>query len=172
MKTSEFETTLLHWMRILDSTEEVADCHLWTGATTGQGYPQYKPFGKCCALVRRAAFELNGGTLKDRMPIVTTCGEKLCINPKHLAESTPSKVGQKAAKNGAWKGLARSSKIASAKRAKNAKLTIDQAREIRQSTEPTKTIAQRLGVNPSVINGIKAGTRWRDYSNPYLGLMK
>ena len=160
----------LELMQLVERTEEFGDCHLWVGSTTEQGYPTYKPFGCNCKLVRRAVFALNGGVLEPRVPIITTCGEKLCINPAHLKASTVSAVGIEAGKRGAWKTKSRCAKISASKR-KGAKLTIEIAREIRMSSESGPVLATRYGVDRSLINGIKAGTRWRDYSNPFAGLM-
>ena len=51
------------------------------------------------------------------------------------------------------------------------KLTIEKAREIRLSPDSTVTLVKRYQVDRSLIQGIKAGKRWRDYSNPFAGLM-
>jgi hypothetical protein len=161
----------LELMKLVERTEEYADCHLWTGSTTSQGYPTYKAYGCGCTLVRRAVFVLNGGVLNPRVPVEMTCGEKLCINPAHMKASTCSAIGKKAGARGAWSGKARAAKIAAAKRAKHAKLNIELAREIRLSDEPTQVLVARHGVDRSLINGIRAGTRWKDYSSPFAGLM-
>ncbi len=170
--TSTLEAETLEIMKILDRTEEYADCLLWTGSTDANGYPTYKPYGCPCTLVRRAMFELNGGVLERRVPIEVTCGEKRCLNPKHLKASTCSAIGKKAGAKGAWSGVSRASKIASFKRANSSKLTIDDARAIRLSDETGPVLAAKYGVDRSLINGIKAGTRWRDYHNPFAGLMR
>lgn len=163
--------TTLAMMRLIDRTDELADCHLWSGSTNS-GLPTYKPAGQPCTLVRRAMYQLAGGTLERRVPIDVTCDERLCINPAHLKKSSVRKIGQKAAAQGAWRTKARAAKIASAKRAgPQAKLTIEDARLIRLSTETGLALAARYGVNRAVIVGIKAGKRWRDYSNPFAGLM-
>lgn len=162
--------TILNLMAILDRTEELADCILWTGATGASGHPIFKPYGGPCTLVRRAVFEMSVGGLVRREPIDTTCGEKLCLNPSHMERSTTAKIAQKAASMGAWSGKARSAKIATTKRAKG-KLTIEQAREIRMSTESGPVLAARHGVNKSLINGIKAGRNWKDYTSMFAGLM-
>lgn len=169
--TQELITQTLELMALIERTEELADCHLWTGSTTKQGYPTYKPFGCGCTLVRRRVFVLNGSALAPRVPLEMTCDEKLCINPAHMRASTTARIGQKAAARGAWTGKLRAAKISKAKRRDHAKLNIELAREIRLSTEPTKLLAQRHSVNPSLINGIKAGTRWKDYSSHFAGLM-
>lgn len=160
----------LEIMSILGRTEELADCLLWTGATGDTGHPIYKPYACPCTLVRRAMFRLAGGNLLPRKPIDSHCNERLCVNPAHLFQSTSSKIAIKAAKRGAFSSKARSAKIAAAKRAKG-KLTLEQAREIRMSSESGPVLALRYGVNRSLINNIKAGRAWKDYANPFAGLM-
>lgn len=164
--------TILEMMRILDSTEEVGDCILWTGAIGNAGHPIYKPRGCGCTLVRRAMFELAGGELEPRIPIDTRCGERTCVNPDHLFKATVSGIAKRAARKGAWKSKTRAAKIAAAKRAKG-KLTIEQAREIRMSTESGPKLAAIYGVNKSLITGIRSGRNWKEYSNsnPFAGLM-
>jgi len=170
MKTEDLIAETIAMMALIDRTEEVGDCFLWTGSTSG-GNPTYTPHGKTCTLVRRAMFELAGGVLKPRVPLITTCGEKLCIHPEHIKPSSTKEIGKLAAKRGGWKGKDRAAKIATAKRTSCAKLTLDDAREIRLSSETGPVLAARYGVNRSLITGIKAGTRWRDYSSPWAGLM-
>ena len=160
----------LEMMAILDRTVEEGECLLWTGATGDSGHPIYKPNGCGCTLVRRAMFRLAGGELIPRQPIDTRCGDKLCLNAAHLVQSTIAKIGQRAARRGAWSGLARKVKIAKAKRGKM-KLTEEKAREIRESSESGPVLAARYGVNKSLVNGIKRGVAWRDYTpNPWAGL--
>lgn len=162
----------LEIMRFLDSTVEEADCILWTGCTNKDGYPIYKAYGCGCRLVRRGMFELTKGPLLPRIPIGTKCGERKCINPDHLFQSTTQQIAKRAAKRGAFSSATRAAKIAKSKRAKG-KLTIEKAREIRMSDESGPVLALRYGVDKSLINGIKAGRNWKEYSNsnPFSGLM-
>lgn len=158
----------LELMVIIDRTEPSDDCLLWTGATSS-GHPIYKPHGCDCTLVRRAVFHLNGGMLLPRKPLDSRCGERLCINPAHLYASTISRIAKKAAALGAWKGLDRRIRISMAKR-QTAKLTMEKAREIRNSPETGPVLAARYGVDKSLINNIKRGVIWRDYANPWMQL--
>lgn len=168
---SEAQNTL-EIMRIIESTEPDGNCIIWTGAVGNSGHPIYKPTGRrACALVRREVYRLGGRTLSARKPIDTTCGDKLCVNDAHLAQSTISKIAKKAAARGAWTGLARSMRIAMAKRGKM-KLTEQTAREIRNSTETGPVLAARYGVNRTLVTNIKRGTAWKDYSSPFAGLMR
>ena len=62
-------------------------------------------------------------------------------------------------------------RVAAGKRASNqAKLTAEQAREIRESLESGPVLALRYGVNKSLINNIKRGEAWRVYASPFAGL--
>ena len=160
----------LQLMALIERTEEYGDCILWTGATSNRGHPIYKPYGCPCTLVRRAVFSLTIGPLVPRQPIDTTCEERRCINPAHLARSTTQKIAQKAGARGAWSGLARKAKIAATKRGQM-KLTLEQARSIRASTETGPVLAARYGVNKSLVNNIKRGVAWREYSSPFAGLL-
>jgi hypothetical protein len=168
MKTLIQET--LDCMAIHEKTVEYADCILWDAATGDSGHPIYKPVGRCCTLVRRDVFRLCGNDLKPRVPIDTRCGEKCCLNPKHLFESTTSAVAIRAGQRGAFSSFARRAKIAASRRGKM-KLNIEQAREIRMSDESGPVLAVKYGVNRSLINNIKRNRAWRDYSNPFAGLM-
>lgn len=160
----------LQIMKILEYTDEIGECLIWNGATSSRGgYPIIKLSGCDCQLVRRVAFVLAGGVLLPRQPVDVTCNERLCVNPDHLRASTTAKIAAKAAAQGKFSSMARGAKIAAARRTK-AKLTIEQARVIRLSDESGPVLAERYGVNRSCINGIKAGTRWRDYTNPFVGL--
>ena len=151
-------------------SDEFGDCWLWAGATSSTGHPIAKPSGCKCTLVRRLAFSLAGNTLTPRAPIGTVCGHKLCVNPEHLRETTTAAIAKHAGARGAFSSKARCAKIAQAKR-KQGKLTMDIAREIRMSPDTGRVLAARFGVDRSLVTRIKNGTAWRDYSNPYFGLM-
>jgi hypothetical protein len=152
--------------------EEVGECWIWQGGVSGTGYPIMKASGykSGCQLVRRVVVELSGRELKPRQPIAASCGDKMCCNPDHLKLSTWSLIGKRAAKDGAFSGVARANKIAAARRVAHAKLTEDQAREIRLSTESGPVLAERYGINRSRVNAIKRGEAWKDYSSPWRGL--
>jgi len=164
----------LEIMRLLDHCEEVDDCWLWKGGTNGDGRPQYTPFvpgyGK---LLHRAMYKMNGKNLEYRQPLACSCDEKRCINPHHQYATTLKFCVGRAAKRGAYSMPAKCAKIAQTLRNTRSKLTIEQAREIRMSTEPTKVLYPRYGVDASVINGIRSGKRWKEYANtnPFSGLM-
>lgn len=155
---------------IHDRCEEVGDCWIWQQAVSTNGYPILRRRPGPCLLVRRVVVELAGRPAATRQPVVCSCDEKLCCNPAHLKSSSNSDVGKKAAKKGAFSGKARGAKIAASKRAAG-KLTMDDARAIRASSETGPILAARYGVNRSLIQSIRTGKAWKDYSNPFGGLM-
>lgn len=173
-KTLIDETMLM--MRVVMNIEEVGDCWEWTGAVSSTGHPIInlrQPIEGMpragCSLVRRFVYMLAGHKLLPRKPIDCRCNNKLCVNPAHLFQSSIQKVAQKAAKAGAWTGEARARKISAKKRAK-AKINMTIAQEIRLSSESGPTLAARYGVDKSLVNNIKRGVIWRDYSSPFAGL--
>lgn len=164
----------LELMHIAEQTEEVGDCLVWTGAMSSTGYPIMKVHGCPCATVRRILVGLVGDRrgskdLAPRQPVLMTCDERTCIDPKHMLISTTAAVAQRAADRGAFSSLARGAKIAASRRG-NGKLTEEIAAEIRLSDESGPVLSQRYGVNRSLVNNIKRGLAWRDYSSPFAGL--
>lgn len=154
-------------------SDEVGACWLWNQATSKAGYPIMKVRGCGCQLVRRISAMLAGHELKPRQPVITTCEEQLCVNPKHCQPSTPTAVGLRAAEQGAFSQPARGAKIAAARRSSgSAKLTLEQVLAIRASTETERVLAAEYGVNRSVIGGIRRGDRWKDYASPFAGLLQ
>ena len=155
---------------IQSRSDDAGECWLWMGATSSSGYPIVKIKGCGCKLVRRVAFELNGGTLEARQPVVTTCGEKLCVNPLHLQASTIKKIAMKAAKAGRYSTLKRGAAVSRGMN-KRKKISDVAANEIRYSTETGPVLAARYGIDRSLVNRIKNGQSRKDYSNPYLQLV-
>ena len=161
-------------MRVVMNIEDDGECWMWTGALNQQGHPiihlRQPVYGHSgCLTVRRYVFLLTNGFLLPRQPIVCKFGEKRCVNPDHMRQSSISEIGKAAAKNGAWQGLDRAIKISRAKRA-TSKLDAEKAMEIRCSDEPGPVLASRYGVDKSLVSSIRRGVIWRDYSSPFAGL--
>jgi hypothetical protein len=83
-----------------------------------------------------------------------------------MAQYTIQQVAQKAAKAGAFSRPDRCAKIAAGcQKSTNAKLTKEQAAEIRVSSESQRALAAKYGVNKSMIARIKNGTAWRAHAS-------
>lgn len=164
----EWCSAMLMLMRVVDHTEEYGECVVWTGYKQSNGFPQIKIDGKA-KLVRRVVFESCGDSLKTKEPVAMKCGERSCVNRSHMFRSSSQAIAKKAAANGAFSTLARRSKIAATKR-KSSKLTMEQAREIRLSSEKSKDLAKAYGVDKSLINKIKRNVAWVEFTSPFSGL--
>jgi len=153
--------------------EECGECWHWIGyGGLGGRHPQIKmPDGKA-KLVRRLAFEAWRGQIKLGLRVLATCGDPRCINPEHQRAMTESQKGKRAAARGAFSSPARGAKIAASRRGTHAKLTLEQALEIRMSEESGPALSERYGIHRSRVNAIKRGEAWRDYGNPFAGLMR
>lgn len=158
---------------IHDRCDEVGECWIWKDAVSQHGYPIMRRRPGGCLLVRRVAVALDGRPAAPRQPVMCTCGEKRCVNPAHLQPTTISAVAKAAAAKGSFSTTARAARIAQSKRASSqAKLTLEQVREIRASDESNLALAERFGVNRSRIGAIRRGVAWKDYSNPFTALMR
>lgn len=151
---------------------ECGECWHWNGYGGERGhYPQVRGPGGKVLQVRRVAFQLRFGEIKDGMKILPVCGDPKCVNPEHQRSVTESQKSRRAAARGAYSSITRAAKIAAYRRANISKLTPEQVQAIRASSDSGPVLAEQYGINRSMVNSIKAGRTWKDYSNPFKGLM-
>lgn len=100
--------------------------------------------------------------------MTTTCGNKSCINPDHLKISNKSAV-LKGSQND-YNNPVRRAKLSAYARANKAKLSIEQAREIRMSDKTYRELALEYGVNKATIGNIKSGRTWKETGGIWSGL--
>ena len=101
-----------------------------------------------------------------------TCGNAKCVNPDHTGRSTRAQMNRRimADMNTATNTL-RIKRIAEIKRRTQAKLSQADVDQIRASDEKPQALAERFGVNKSLICQIRRGEVWRTYSaSPFAGL--
>ena len=78
------------WAKVDKGAED--ECWLWTGSAqkkkSGKSYGKFSSDGKE-TLAHRYSYGLhNGGVPDSHTPIHHTCGNTLCVNPKHLQATT------------------------------------------------------------------------------------
>lgn len=78
------------------------------------------------------------------------CGNVPCINPGHIKVGTHLENSADCERHG---------RIAYGNKMPQTRITDDQVREIRASTEPPTVIGRRLGVHPSTVSNIRNGHR-------------
>lgn len=147
-------------------------CWVWKKSLTPTGQPQMKhPNEKRTVTVRRIAYEASGKKLQPRNPVRATCIEPLCVNPRHLKQMTMQEQCKQVAAKGGWKGAARIAKMANTKRKTQGKLSMEKAQEIRASDESIDVLAERYGVNRSLILRVRRGIGWQEFNSPFAGLL-
>ncbi len=104
----------------------------------------------------------HGPVPKDRR-LVLTCRNRDCLAIEHMALMTKAEAMAFAAEAGAWDTVKhRIARVNNAR--KNAKLTQEQAAQIRESVlvqnQRREHVAQQFGVCPSTVNYIIRGDRW------------
>lgn len=149
---------------------EVGDCWEWQGARTDTGHPTVRHDGKT-HLVRRLMAALAGIDMPPNAKAVTTCENLRCVNPDHIVMRTHRQVMKRQGELGKLSDIARIAKIAATKRAKYGKLTTEQVRAIRDSSETGVAMAALHGISQGKVSAIRRHRCWRELSgNPFTGL--
>lgn len=156
-------TSLIH--RTIDD----AGCAVWQGAKVC-GCPCIKKNGKT-ELIRRLIYLEENEKIPPKHVITTTCKTPGCILPEHIKAMSQSKLSKYLAKTGLMGGTRRHAKIATTKRAKYAKLTMDIAKHVRESEETSRALAKQYGVCERTIGRIRMGITWKEYNSPFSGLL-
>lgn len=152
---------------LLARTTEEGDCLLWQGYV-GNGVPQVSHGGKVVS-VRRLMLEMMGRVVKPTDFTPARCGCRTCVEPSHIVQRTHQQHAiamLKAPRN----ETVRVAKLQAYKRTHSAKLTLEQAREIRSSPETGAALARQYGVDKSLVSMIRLGKSWREMTSPFAGL--
>ncbi len=151
--------------RFWAKVDKSGECWLWTGSQTKSGYGMFN-------LVRahRFSWELAHGPISDNLLVCHDCpggDNPLCVNPAHLWLGTSGDNTRDAARKGQMPtGDKNGSRLHPEKRQRGdqhpmAKLTSEQVKEVRASTENNVAIARRLGVTDRLISAIRSGKVWK-----------
>lgn len=161
--------------RILKRVSNVNDCWEWQGKITKCGYGEIT-INQKYRLVHRLSYEVFRGKIPEGLLVCHSCDNKKCINPDHLWVGTCKENIQDAKNKGLLPNL-KGRKVSEETRIKlknrryelpktqnenhwNNKLSNDDVLEIRKMLEigfKQYEIANRYGVNSSVISKIKTG---------------
>lgn len=157
--------------RVLPRVVFDGDCWIWQGALQASGQVPSMRWGNSVINVRRLLLLAQGRKI-DGLVVTYTCGHRLCVQPDHIQVMTRKSLQRRTAREMPLASqLARNVKLSARERARSV-LTPEMVEQIRLSSETGVALAPRYGVTPSAINDIKAGRTWRDYGNPFLGLIR
>ena len=126
-------------------------CWIWMSTIEDSGYGRVcsgkKPF-----YAHRASYEQKYGKIPNGMMALHHCDIKSCVNPDHIFIGTQKdNMLDKVLKNRQAKGINHG----------NAKLTEDQVREIKSSSETSIKLAAKFNYSASMIREIKNGNLWK-----------
>ncbi len=138
---------------LMEQVDKQAECWLWTGATTNSGYGLVKGY----KLAHRVAYTLFNGPIPHGQQIRHQCHVRRCVNPDHLLVGT--------AKDNAADAL-RDNRTQTGERNPQAKLTVEQVKEIYLNRTDTLTaISQAYGISTATASMIRSGKRWSSITN-------
>lgn len=156
-------------------TIEVGECWEWQGYSahgTPQVFAPSEGSKRRMVSVRRLFRELITGQAQPDGFYSVSCGNVECVNPDHTLFRTGRNHYKSMAKQ-VGKSPTRGLKISQYHRTSGrAKLDESKAQEIRLSNESGPVLAERYGVNRSLISSVRRGTAWKCLTNPFRGLLK
>lgn len=142
----------------------------WTGPMS-KGIPVFRVTGFRELIAARRLVLLELGPIEPGKLASMTCGNPVCVARAHVRPMTRTQAQRVTArKNGYHKNPVRSAKIAAKAKARRV-LTDEQAAMVRTDPRPLRAVAKELGVNFSVVQGIRSGRTYRD-GNPWGGLLR
>lgn len=144
--------------------DKTATCWNWTGALTSGGYGNCKENGRVVR-AHRKAWELVNGPIPAGMWVLHHCDNRRCVNPAHLFLGTARDNAVDCVRKGRMYRVPKN-RLRRGERAKSAKFTMDQVRQMRQmytgKPEQRKQIAARFGVNIRTLSDILRGVSYRE----------
>ena len=136
-----------HWIahrEDLTSFEDVDGCWIWRGRIAPNGYGR---LGSKYA--HRVMYELHVGPIPTGLDVDHLCRVRHCVNPRHLEPVTRSEN-------------LRRGKSGEAPKLSLRKLTDDQVRYIRSSTEPNTVVGRMFGVSHETIRRVRLRRAYKE----------
>lgn len=127
-------------------------CRIFLGGQNGRGYGILRMSSpRRIELAHRAAYEAARGPIPQGMQVLHHCDVRSCTNPEHLFLGTHDDNMADMHKKG---------RHVHGERVHAAKLTSEQAAQIKHSQESNAALAERFAIQASTIRRIKRGERW------------
>lgn len=150
---------------------EVGDCWEWKGALDGSAPIMRLSGSQKTTPVRRWVLE-QAGKMKAGQLVCSKCGNHLCVAPAHAVSMTRKEFQQRTAKTTRYgNSIARSKKISAARRSNGTVLTEAIVSEMREAGMSSRQAAKKYGCGQYAAWQALSGRTWKDYSNPFMGLM-
>lgn len=155
--------------RFLDKVLRGNECWEWQGATSENGYGQFR-VGDKTLQAHRVSWLLHFGPIPDGMCVCHKCDNRSCVKPGHfflgtLLDNIQDKVNKgRQSKGPSHQAACRGPRPSmQGSRHPHSRLTEDQVRDIREAIafeERTQVVAARYGVHMSTIERIAKYQSW------------
>lgn len=133
--------------------EPNSGCWLWLGPVNWDNYGTMTLRGRGIG-AHRFSWLIHRGQIPEGMRVLHKCDVRCCVNPDHLFLGTQiDNIHDMIAKNRHRGPRGRNNR--------HVKLTEDQVRLIRKSSEPQKDLAARFKVTGGLISMIRTRTVWK-----------
>jgi hypothetical protein len=145
--------TVYRYVRDVVFQHEADECLIWPFSKTPGGYPgNLTVDGVAWVPTRYICFKINGDPPPNHHA-AHSCGNRGCVNPRHLSWKTPTENSDDKWSHGTMRA---------GETHHLAKLTEASVREIRSAKGKTKvtTLAVQFGVSHSLVSMIQKGKRW------------
>jgi hypothetical protein len=130
--------------------EPNSGCWLWLGTVNRLGYGKT---GKGMN-AHRAAYLMAYGQIPEGLDVLHHCDVRCCVNPSHLFAGTHADNMHDMIQKGRHRVLLGEKHWA-------AKVTADDVKAIRTSSDPHKTLAARYGISIHTVHTIRDGRTWK-----------
>ena len=141
---------------ILDALKvSTEDCIKWPFAVNGNGYPHYARKGRWITVSRLICEIAHGPCPPELRDAAHNCGNRKCVNPKHLRWATRSDNCMDRVQHGTANRGKKHGKV---------KLTEDQVRQLRRmyaAKENLSAWARQNGFNIHTVIQAARGRTWR-----------
>lgn len=145
--------------RFWEKVNKTSGCWLWTACTGSAGYGQFHiSTARGRAPAHRVSWEIAHGAIPPGLWVLHRCDTPPCVNPEHLSLGTAAHNRDAMVRKGRGNYGA-----AGPPGAQNgwAKLGEEQAQAILTSSELGTVLAERYGVTPQTVYGVRNGTSWK-----------
>lgn len=147
------EGGLINWL-VKQSKESVDECIEWPFAVNPGGYGVLKYGGRQTTASRAMCEMAHGEPTSDDAQAAHSCGNRICVNPKHVRWATPVENAADRLEHGS-----------DCRGEKNvtAKLTCQQVMEIRRlkGVKSRKELSDQFGVSVTQVGSILNGRSWQ-----------
>jgi hypothetical protein len=132
-------------------------CVVWTGWLDRDGYGRFAPrleSGRyLTSIAHRWIYQQTFGALHPSTVLMHSCDRPACVSLTHLSPGTQ--------RDNQHDAISKGRHTCQMRLRAAAKIDADTATEIRNSTEPGRTLAARYGLSESTISNIRRGKTWR-----------